>query len=238
MNPDDPLTTELATLLSAGPPDLLTRIAATWARTPGPTGDLYVASTRRGVVYVRTCDAVHDDPDEFAASFHNRCTRPLIPATTPPDRARFDLTELSPVEREILLAVLTIPRGQVRPSTWLAGRVGRSRATVDVVLCRNPIPVLIPCHRVISPDGTPGGYVFGPDAKRALLSAEGTNLGQVYELAQHDIHYLASASTGTVCFPTCPNVAGQRHGFRSVAVARAHGYRPCPDCRPETGEVG
>lgn len=240
---DDALAAELAALVTAGPAGLLGRIAASWVRIPGPTCDLYVASTHRGVVYVRTSDAVHDDAAEFAESFHHRFSRPLLPAATPLDRIRFDLTQLSAFEREVLLAVLTIPRGQVRPYTWLAHQVGRPAevGAVDVVLCQNPIPVLIPCHRVISTDGTLGHYVFGPPTKQALLEAEGTNVGEVYELAQHDIHYLASDATGTVCFPTCPSVrrvgAGQRRGFGSVALAGDAGYRPCPDCRPVPGEV-
>jgi O-6-methylguanine DNA methyltransferase len=232
MNPDDPLAAELATLIASSPAHLLSRIAATWSRTPGPVCDLYVASTHRGVVYVRTSEAVHDDAAEFADAFHCRFGRPLMPATAPPERDRFDLTDLSPVEREILLAVLTIPRGQVRPSTWLAQQVGQPRTTVDIVLCANPIPILIPCHRVIGPDGTLGGYVFGPETKQALLSAEGTNLGEVYELAQHDTHHV----TGGVRGPACPNAAGQRHGVRSVA--ETDGDRPGPDRRPAPGEVG
>lgn len=231
---DDWLATELARLITTSPAGLLDRIAATWVRTQGPTCDLYVASTEGGVVYVRTSDAVHDDDAEFAESFHRRFARPLRPARTNPlDRIRFDLSRLSAFEREVLLAVMTIPRGQVRPYQWLAGQVGRSVGAVDVVLCENPIPVLIPCHRVISQDGTPGHYVFGPVAKQALLDAEGTNLGEVYELAQHDVHYLADEATGTVCFPTCPNAEGaRRRGFASVARAEAAGYVPCPQCRP------
>jgi O-6-methylguanine DNA methyltransferase len=240
---EDQLAAELATLVTAGPAGLLDRIAASWARVPGPTCDLYVASTARGIVYVRTSDAVHDDDAEFAEAFHHRFARPLRPATRDPlTQIRFDLSQLSAFEREVLLAVMTIPRGQVRPYTWLAHRVGQPSAigSVDVVLCQNPIPVLIPCHRVINPDGTLGRHVFGPVVKRALLDAEGTNLGEVYELAQQDIHYLASDTTGQICFPTCPNARhtdpAQRHGFASVPAARAAGYRPCPTCQPPTDD--
>lgn len=181
---DDWLVTELSAMITTGPARLLDRIAAQWARVPGPTCDLYVASTAIGIVYVRTSDAVHGDDAEFASSFHRRFARPLRPATTDPlARLRFDLSRLSVVEREVLLAVLTIPRGQVRSSTWLAHRVGRPAdlGAIDIVLRHNPIPVLIPCHRVIDEDGSLGHYVFGPETKRALLAAEGTNLAQVHE---------------------------------------------------------
>jgi O-6-methylguanine DNA methyltransferase len=243
---DEHLMAGLAALATDGPPGLLERIAARWARVAGPTCDLYVASTDRGVVYVRTSEAVHDDDTEFAALFHHRFDRPLIPGRPPfglppgDDRAavvRLDLSRLSHFEREVLLAVLSIPRGQVRPYDWLARLVGPP-ATVDAVdatLRANPVPVLVPCHRVINVDGTLGEHVFGQVVKRALLAAEGTNVGEVYRLAQLDIHYVASDATGTVCFPTCPGARAEtarRHGFSTVTGAEAAGYRACPDCRP------
>jgi methylated-DNA-[protein]-cysteine S-methyltransferase len=235
---DDVLAAELAALIAASPAHLLGRVVATWARVPGPTCELYVASTDRGVVYVRTSHAVHDDAAEFAESFHRRFARPLVPAATEPtasERLRFDLTQLSAFEREVLLAVLAIPHGQVRPHEWIAHRIGRPTAVgaVDVVLCQNPVPVLVPCHRVIRADGSLGDYVFGPATKRALLAVEGTNLGEVFELARHDIHYLANDVTGTVCFPSCPHAdRTARRGFRSVAQAEKAGYHPCPRCQP------
>jgi O-6-methylguanine DNA methyltransferase len=187
---DDILTAGLAALATNGPPGLLERIAASWVRIAGPTCDLYVASTDRGVVYVRTSEAVHDDEAEFATLFHSRFTKPLRAAASPPaelladlhaDRLakiQFDLSRLSAFEREVLLAVLTIPRGQVRPYGWLASKVGQQATTqtVDIVLRHNPVPVLIPCHRVINEDGTIGNHTLGPTAKQALLNAEGTNL--------------------------------------------------------------
>jgi O-6-methylguanine DNA methyltransferase len=186
----DLLTTGLAALARPGPSGLLGRIAASWVRVPGPVGDLYVASTDQGVAYVRTSDAVHDDEGEFATQFHHRFTRPLVAGREPPDgvlsalrdgsaeRLRFDLGRLSAFEREVLLAVLTIPRGQVRPYDWIAHRVGHSTTvhSIDIVLTHNPVPVLIPCHRVIHEDGTPGDYVFGQPMKRTLLAAEGAHL--------------------------------------------------------------
>ncbi|HEX4704006.1 MAG TPA: methylated-DNA--[protein]-cysteine S-methyltransferase [Pseudonocardiaceae bacterium] len=252
---DEILAARLAALAVDGPAGLLGRIAATWVRVPSAAGDLYVASTHLGVAYVRTSRSVHDDDAEFAALFRRRFTRPLLAGTRPPAglvpalhahraaKPRFDLSRLSPFEREVLLAVLTIPRGQVRPYAWVAHQIGRPKAVraVGSALGRNPVPVLIPCHRVIRSDGTLGEYVFGPPAKRDLLDAEGTNVGEVYELARHHIHYVGSDTTGVVCFPTCANARriteAHRHGFRSVAEADAAGYRPCQHCRPVGNEV-
>jgi O-6-methylguanine DNA methyltransferase len=120
----------------------------------------------------------------------------------------------------------------------VANHIGRPNAVraVGSALGRNPVPLLIPCHRVIRTNGTLGEYIFGPLTKRALLTAEGTNIGEIYELAQHQVHYVGSDTTGVVCFPSCPNArritTPHRHGFRTVTEANTAGYRPCHHCHP------
>nr|PZN73374.1 MAG: cysteine methyltransferase [Bacillota bacterium] len=87
-----------------------------------------------------------------------------------------DLSPLSPFEREVLAACRAIPRGQVRTYAQLAAAVGRPRAAraVGNALRRNPVPLLIPCHRVVRSDGTLGEYSMGgPEMKRRLLALEG-----------------------------------------------------------------
>jgi methylated-DNA-[protein]-cysteine S-methyltransferase len=243
----DWIAEELAEL-TADPPDrLLDRLVARWVRVPGPVGDLYVASTDRGIAYVRQATATGS---EFGEEFRQRFARPLQPASRPPagllaalrtGRAtglRFDLGGLTGFEQSVLRAALTIPKGQTRPYSWVAAQIGRPGAvrSVGTALAHNPVPVLIPCHRVIRADGDLGGYVFGAPVKRRLLEGEGANLAEVRELARRGVHYLASDTTGIVCFPGCPNArrisAAHRHGFGSVAEAAAAGYRPCQRCRP------
>ena len=98
---------------------------------------------------------------------------------------RFDLDALPQFDQAVLRTVLTIPRGQVRSYAWVANELRQSRAAKDVGLAlgQNPIPVLIPCHRVIYSDGRLGGYIFGPRAKRALLLAEGVELPVISQAA-------------------------------------------------------
>lgn len=247
---EDALIEELAALTADGPDNLFDRIAAHWVRVPGPVGELYVASTDHGIAYVRTSAAVHDDATEFTTEFRQRFSRPLLAGGRPPagllpalhahrvGKLRFDLRQLSEFERAVLLAVLSIPRGQVRPYAWVASQIGKPRAVraVGSALGRNPVPVLIPCHRVVRSDGSLGDYVFTPPVKRALLDGEGTNIGELYELGRHGVHYLASDTTGVVCFPTCPNARriteAHRQGFRSMRHAEHAGYHPCQHCRP------
>lgn len=93
---------------------------------------------------------------------------------------QFDLGGLPAFDQSVLRTVLEIPHGQVRSYAWVAREIGQPRAAKDVGLAlgQNPIPLLIPCHRVIYSDGRLGGYIFGGRAKRALLRAEGVELAE------------------------------------------------------------
>ena len=87
---------------------------------------------------------------------------------------RYDLSGLSPFERAVLTKTLEIPLGEVRPYGWVAREIGRPRAVraVGSALGRNPVPVLIPCHRVVRSDGALSGYRWGVRRKRTLLERE------------------------------------------------------------------
>jgi len=90
----------------------------------------------------------------------------------------FDLGGLPAFDQAALRTVLGIPRGDVRSYAWVAHEIGLPRAAKEVGLAlgQNPIPLLIPCHRVVYSDGRLGGYIFGRRAKRALLLAEDIEL--------------------------------------------------------------
>ena len=70
-------------------------------------------------------------------------------------RLQFDLRRLSPFERDVLRKTLEIPRGEARTYGWIAREIGRPGAVraVGSALNKNPIPLLIPCHRVVRSDG-------------------------------------------------------------------------------------
>ncbi|GAA3763213.1 methylated-DNA--[protein]-cysteine S-methyltransferase [Salinactinospora qingdaonensis] len=254
-NQPEPLPPELAgldELTVAAPEGLFDRVAARWLRVPGPAGDLFVVFTDHGIAYVG--DAGAGDDAELAQACHRRLARPLVPASKPPAgllpalrsghgaKLQFDLRAVSEFDRAVLTAAREIPPGQVRPYAWVARRIGRPRAVraVGSALGRNPVPVLIPCHRVIRTDGALSNYVFGAAVKERLLLGENANLGEVRELARSGVFYLGSDTTGVVCFPSCSHArritAGHRHGFATLEGARAEGYRPCRDCRPDVAE--
>ena len=81
-------------------------------------------------------------------------------------------------EKKVWLALKDIPYGQTRTYKWLAERIGNPKATraVGQALGRNPIPIVLPCHRVIESDGSIGGYSSGVDIKRRLLDIEYYNV--------------------------------------------------------------
>lgn len=245
----DPLLTALAELSTEPPAGLLDRIVARWVRVSGPTGELAVAFTERGIAYLQPNSA------DFATDFRLRFTRPLLSADRPPagllpalrsGRAgglAFDLTGISAFQQAVLVAAQSIPKGQVRPYSWIARQIGRPKAVraVGSALGHNPVPILIPCHRVVRSDRQIGGYVFGAETKESLLRKENVNLDEMWTLAADGVYYLGSDTTGVVCFPSCHHARritpAHRHGFRTVAQAASVGYRPCRHCQPNLAET-
>lgn len=82
---------------------------------------------------------------------------------------------LTPFQKKVLLEVLLIPRGEVRTYAWVARRLGSSAyaRAVGGALSKNPYAPGVPCHRVISGDGSIGGYSGGVKKKKELLIKEG-----------------------------------------------------------------
>ena len=93
-------------------------------------------------------------------------------------RDTFDLPlapEGTAFQRLVWNALRTIPKGETRSYVQIAHAIGRPKATraVGGANGRNPIPLLIPCHRVVAADGGIGGFSGSLDTKRALLRHEG-----------------------------------------------------------------
>ena len=81
--------------------------------------------------------------------------------------------QLTDFEWQVLRAALTIPLGETRSYQWVARKIGRPKAVraVGQALRKNPYPLIIPCHRVVKSDGTPGGYAGKMDGKKSKLLA-------------------------------------------------------------------
>jgi O-6-methylguanine DNA methyltransferase len=156
-----------------------------------------------------------------------------------PFKGIVDLDGLTPFQQQVLAKVRQIPRGEVRPYTWVAREIGFPRAVraVGTALGRNPIPLLIPCHRVIRSEGALGAYSAGGTAvKERILQFEGVDIAELLKLMRLGKRFRGSRNTHIFCLPTCYSRkwAKERHTvyFASAAEARQGGYRPCKLCRP------
>jgi methylated-DNA-[protein]-cysteine S-methyltransferase len=215
-----------------------------------PLGEIYVGIGERGVRMVGRAAS----PEEFARRYRERFGRLLSEGTDARTRriaervaaalsgekvwVPVDLSGTTPFQRRVLEVVACIPRGEVRPYGWVAGEAGSPKASraVGTVMANNPVPLLIPCHRVVRNDGTTGDYAFGAEEKVGLLREEGV---PVEEIA--GTPYLATPTAGIVCHATCRNARRirpqNRRRFRSVGDAIEAGYRPCKVCRPAASAV-
>ena len=227
-----------------------TGLADRYTQIDGPTGPLFVAWNERGVSGV----APASDDGAFAAIHAERVGRPVVRDDNIPHRLRdgilrtidsgklgrlpVDLAGLSPFQQQVLATTATIPKGELRPYGWVAREIGRPGAAraVGSALNRNPVPVLIPCHRVGRSDGTIGEYAFGSDMKRDLLRQEGLDPDEVDDLAGRGVRLVGSSTTRIFCLPTCHNAqrikAANRVEFRSERSAAGDGFRACKVCRP------
>jgi methylated-DNA-[protein]-cysteine S-methyltransferase len=85
-----------------------------------------------------------------------------------------DLSGATAFQGEVWRLARLIPYGETRSYGWLAGRTGKAGAgrAVGQALARNPLLIIVPCHRVVAQDGKLGGYSGGLDRKKFLLRLE------------------------------------------------------------------
>jgi O-6-methylguanine DNA methyltransferase len=135
--------------------------------------------------------------------------------------------EVPPFQAKVLAAADRVPFGEVSSYAELARRIGHPRAAraVGNALGANPVPIFLPCHRIVRGDGTWGHYAFGGALKTRLL-----------ELERGTPALVGSATTHIVCRHGCAHeqriAEANRIVFASVDDAAQVGYRPCRACRP------
>ena len=158
---------------------------------PTPIGRVLVGATDAGLVRV----SFRQSESSFVAELRERLAAdPVRSAAKTADivrqlRAYFagerrtfdvqlDLSRLTPFHRRVLMAAAEVPAGQVVSYGEIARRIGQPQGSraVGQALGRNPVPIVIPCHRVIAAGGRIGGYGGGLGIKRKLLRLEGARL--------------------------------------------------------------
>ena len=174
------------------------RSVVAWDRMESPLGPIHVAWGPQGICLVTRGQETADFLEELTA---------LHPSWTPvqdgeklaPVMARLerffqgepvsfdfpvDLSPLTPFQQAVLEATRAIPPGQVMTYGEIAAAIGRPRASraVGQALRRNPVSILIPCHRVVGSGGALGGYggPAGAAIKRRLLALEGHFIGTAW----------------------------------------------------------
>jgi O-6-methylguanine DNA methyltransferase len=213
-----------------------------------PLGPAYLAYTDQGICFLTTASA---GEAEFVTMVRNRYGCEAVRDDSRRERWQgalerwlagkhqdvpLDLSRVTLFERTVLQKAQEIHRGAVRPYQWLAKEVGKPGASraVGGVMARNPIPLFIPCHRVVAASGVIGNYSMGgPVIKQRLLELEGVDVGRLHALARQGYRYKASRTTGIFCYPTCLAIQPQHEVlFRTADDALAAGFRPCKVCKP------
>ena len=182
--------------LPAAAPDLGERAEAeglldvAYASVDSPLGPLVVAATPRGLVRVAYTD--RSSPDDVLAELARRVSPRVLEAPARLDGVRRELDEYfaggrrefeTPVDwsqlagftREILRATARIRFGDTSTYAGVATKAGSPRAVraAGNALGANPVPVVVPCHRVLRTGGALGGYAGGSERKEFLLRLEG-----------------------------------------------------------------
>ena len=160
-----------------------------YTTTDSPFGELLLAATPRGLVRVGLPE---QEADELLTDLSARVSPRMLESPAQLDEARRELdlyfegrlTEFDlPLDwrlsrdfrRRVLRAINRIPYGQTRSYMQVAATAGNERAVraAGSACGSNPIPIVVPCHRVLRTGGGLGGYGGGVPMKRALLELEG-----------------------------------------------------------------
>jgi len=228
-----------------------TGLADSYSPIDTALGRAFVAWNGRGISWVGQAE----DAATFESRFRAQVGRDIGRADALPERLAsavsrrlggdrrvripLDLRGHTPFEVAVWMKALEIPRGEVRPYGWIAAEIGKPKAVraVGTALAHNPVPLVVPCHRVVRSDGTIGQYSMGgPEAKRRVLGSEGLDTRVLEADAAAGRRYTGSDTTHIVCHPTCRDArrVTDRHRvhFPSLAAAAQAGYRPCKHCRP------
>jgi methylated-DNA-[protein]-cysteine S-methyltransferase len=215
-------------------------------------GEMLVAQSPRGLVTLRFLD-MHDTPsaiaalkqrfdlaeDERAAERIRREIERYLegdPHALDDEPVDLSLVESSFQRRALMRLRRVVPPGAVISYQALAATVGAPDAqrAIGNTMASNPVPLYVPCHRVIRSDGTIGNYGGGVGRKLKLLRAEGFRVDRGQRLPAGTV--MGHLQTHIFCDPRCRAAMRADHNrmviFADSTHARGAGMRPCKLCRP------
>jgi methylated-DNA-[protein]-cysteine S-methyltransferase len=158
-----------------------------WVKTTvdSPLGPLLLAASTQGLVGVWFAHQRHGPADSLVQSWPTEADHPVLQAAAQQlsrywagDLSAFDLPlDLSggtPFQQRVWQALRAIPTGHTRRYGEVASQIGHPTAVraVGAAIGRNPLSIVVPCHRVVGADGSLTGYAGGLDRKAALLGLE------------------------------------------------------------------
>ena len=185
-------TSNLKQAYSVPTPKIPSSCVASYGEMDSPIGLLMIAATDRGVCEIGF--GKNESETQFLHHLRTRGFRPIHNQTAISDVAAqlaeyfrgerdhfevpFDVSGITPFTQAVLKATAEVPFGHLTSYRGIAERIGQPSATraVGNALGRNPIPVIIPCHRIVRSDSSLGGYTGGIQIKEKLLALEGALL--------------------------------------------------------------
>lgn len=229
---------------------LIRRPQARVAVAPSPIGKLFIAEGPRGLVTVhflairdaarsldllrRRFDLIENEPSTAALRRYidRYFARDLRVLALPVDLSLVD----SEFQRRALTRLRAVPPGAVISYQGLAAALGHPDAqrAIGNTMASNPIPIFVPCHRVIKSDGSIGNYGGGVQRKIVLLRTEGFVVKGDLKLPPQAV--MGHQKSRIFCRPECS--AARRAGpanqliFADAGHAHHAGLRPCKICRP------
>jgi len=153
-----------------------------------PIGPVYAAASERGVcavglgcserAFLAECPGAVRDDAALAGPLA-MLRRYLAGEAVSFEGVKLDLSRGTALQQAVWRELAKVPRGRTVSYGWLARRVGRPRAAraIGNIVGRNPVPIIVPCHRVIHADGTLGGFSSGIEIKKLLLNIEKAETG-------------------------------------------------------------
>ena len=149
----------------------------------------------------------------------------------------------SDFQREVLRATAAVPYGAVTSYLGIAGQIGQGKAVraVAQALRHNPLPIVVPCHRIVGASGNLTGYAGSRlGLKEQLLGVEGVRTDHATaapRVARQTLYHYAPNDAHQYCLPTCGEIAQMPIGevvlYASRDRAEGVGLSPCGDCRPD-----
>jgi O-6-methylguanine DNA methyltransferase len=236
--------------------DLKTRVL-TYGIVPSPLGNILVARSEQGVSLV---EYLGQASTLAASRLRGLADVETVENSAEIARLRDDLLDFlggrrrhlgwrldlrlagSDFSRAVLETAARIPYGAVTSYTSIARRLGKPKAVraVAQALRKNPLPIVVPCHRVVGSSGMLTGYAGDKlGLKRQLLDVEGVRTrpaARDFRVARETM-YVRSGDDRAYCLPTCGDLPSHSLANLTLIASResvqALGLEPCSDCRPD-----